>query len=195
MYLLIWRKSCFSFRFRTSRLFLRLQAKHFGSVVKNALYVSIGWVYGKTLFAGRKLCFFYHFRTLGHFSANIPNFCGNRRNSIPSVGIHFDEKFPKKVFSLVCGMEQKDLVFRRRISGRFVKLHSMCPQELFEEKFFSGKSRFFSILFEYWVNFFWPARHKCMLRVQIHFEGKKLFWKKSFLSLSDDERKFFWRSD
>ena len=43
--------------------------------------------------------------------------------------------------------------------------------------YFSGKSRFFSIIFECWVIFFWRVRHNCMLRVRILLEGKQFFSK------------------
>ena len=138
LYLLFWKKFCFSFRFRASRLFLQLQAKQFGSDVKNALYVSIENFCGKTLFSVEKIRFFYHSRILGHFSAIIPYFWRNRQNCIPSVDMHFEDFF-KNVFSLFLGMEQKDLVFCRRNSGRVVKLHSAVHRIFLRRNLFFGK--------------------------------------------------------
>ena len=41
--------------------------------------------------------------------------------------------------------------------------------------YFSRKSRFFSINFEYWVILFWRVCHSSMLRVQMHFRKKFFF--------------------
>ena len=54
--------------------------------------------------------------------------------------------------------------------------------------YFSGKSRFFSIIFECWVIFFWRVRHNCMLRVRILLEGKQFFSKIFFTTF----RKWAW---
>ena len=54
--------------------------------------------------------------------------------------------------------------------------------------YFSGKSRFFSIIFECWDIFFWRVRHNCMLRVRILLEGKQFFSKIFFTTF----RKWAW---
>ena len=58
--------------------------------------------------------------------------------------------------------------------------------------YFSRKSRFFSIVFEYWVKLFWRVCHSSRLRVQMHFRKNNFFWQK-FFTLSDIEREFFRR--
>ena len=141
--------------------------------------------------------FFYHFRILGHVSANISTFCGNRQNSIPSVGMHFDENFfKKKCFFVTLGHRAK--IFSFFLSKNFWQ---GCQISFYMSRgpfwgiiYFSGKSRFFSIIFECWVIFFWRVRHNCMLRVRILLEGKQ-FFSKFFLPLSENERDFFRRSE
>ena len=85
----------------------------FGSVVRSVFYVSIEYICGKTLFAEEKLFFFHHFRTLGHFSAMplFQLFGGIVKTPFQVLKCISRKVFFKKVFLLLLGMNQKDLIF------------------------------------------------------------------------------------
>ena len=91
-------------------------------------------------------------------------------------------------------MEQKFLVFRRRNSGRVVKLQSTCPQEFWRNILFFVKKSFVSIIFDYWVSFF-DGLVITACYVSKYISGKNDFFEKTFLSISDNEREFFRRSE
>ena len=173
MYLLFWRKYWF-FSLAYIEIFLRLQANHFWQCCQKGILRVHRIILRKNTFYRRKKCFFLNIFGLWALFPPIFQVFGEIVKTAFHVSKCFSRKFFLKMFFLLLlGMEQKYLVFCRRISGRDVKLHSTCPQELFEEQsLFREKVGFFSIFFEFWVNFFWRTRHNCMLRVQKLFGGK-----------------------
>ena len=74
MSLLFWKKSCFSFHFRTSRLFSRLQAKQVWQCCQKCILRVHRMILRKKTFCRRINMFFYQFQTLGHFSAIFATF-------------------------------------------------------------------------------------------------------------------------
>ena len=171
IYLLFWKKSCFSFRFRTSRLFLAASGKIFFAVLPKIHSTCPLKNFAKKLvFPEKEHVFFNLFWTWCHFSAIIPTFWGNSQNSIPSFEMHFEESFFKKSLFVTLGHEAKrfDLLTKNFRQGCQTSFY-VCTGTFWGIIYFSKKGRFFSIIFEYWVVLFWRTRHNCMLRVQIRF--------------------------
>ena len=114
----------------------------------------------------------------------------------------FQETFFEKVFLFLSGKEQKHLVFCRRFSGGVVKLDSTCPQELFEELYIFRERVVFFLSFSNNESFFgrssifFDGLVITACYVSKHISKKKIFFEeKIFLSLSEIEREFFWRSE
>ena len=145
--------------------------------------------------------FFHQFRTLGHFSANIPSFWLNRQNCIPSVEMHFEEISFKKVFLVTLGHRA------RRFRLLWKNFWQGCQNPFYVSTgtfwgtiCFSGKIRIFSIILDSCVNFFrpfleffWWVCQNSLLRVQMHFRKKNFL--KMFFTLSENEREIFLRSE
>ena len=161
------------FRFRTSKLFLRLHANHFWQSCGNAFYVSFEKFCEKTVFSRERICFFYKFWTLCQFSAIIPTFWGNRQNCTSIVEMHFEEIFFKKRFFVTLGQGAKSFgLLSKNFRQSFQTSFYVSAGNFWGIIYFSGKNRFFSIIFEYWVVLIWRTRHNCMLLVQIRFKIK-----------------------
>ena len=127
-------KSRFFFRLHTSSLFFSgFRQNISGSVIKDAFYVYIENFCGKTLFSAKE----YDFLIILGFWAIFP-LLSQIFSGIVKAAFQVSKCISRIFFEnfslLLLDMEQKDLVFSRRISGRVVKFHSTCPQELFGEQ-------------------------------------------------------------
>ena len=113
--------------------FQRLQAKHFRQCYQRCILRVHRKFLRKNTFFRRKIMIFQSFSDFGPFFRHYSKFLAES-SKLHSKCRHAFRGFFENVFSLLLGMEQKDLVFCRRNSGRVVKLHSTCPQDIFEEE-------------------------------------------------------------
>ena len=194
MYLLFWKKSCFSFRLPTSRLFCGFRQIFFGSVVKNEFYVSKENFWGKTLFSWEKICFFNIFGLWSIFLPLFQLFGGDVKTAFQEPKC-FSRKISENVFCYSWAWSKEIWSFFEDFPAGLSNFILRVHRNFWGIIQFSGRSRFFSIIFEHSVNLFWRSRHNCMLRVQIQFEVKWNFPKEKFLSLSDNEREISRRSE
>ena len=154
-YLLFWKKSCFSFRLPTSRLFCGFRQIFFGSVVKNGFYVSKENFWGKTLFSGENVCFFFNIFGLWSIFCHYSNFLAVT-SKLPSKSRNaFPGKFLKMFFvTLGHGAKKFGLfskIFRQGCQTSFyVSTEIFEKQSNFREKvgFFLSSSSILSIFFD-----------------------------------------------
>ena len=175
--------------------FLRLQAKLFWKCCQKWILRVQRKLLGKTTFFRRKCLFF--FNIFGLWSIFLPLFQlfgGNVKTAFQESKC-FSRKISENVFCYSWAWSKEIWSFFEDFPAGLSNFILRVHRNFWGIIQFSGKSRFFSIIFEHSVNLFWRSRHNCMLRVQIQFEVKWNFPKEKFLSLSDNEREFSRRSE
>ena len=172
IYLLFWEKSCF-FSLSYIETFFAASCKSFLAVLWKCILRVLWKILRKNCFFHGKNMFFYNFWTLCHFSAIIPTFWGNRQNCTSIVEMHFEEFFLKKRFFVTLGQGAKSFgLLSKNFRQSFQTSFYVSAGNFWGIIYFSGKNRFFSIIFEYWVVLIWRTRQNCMLLVQIRFKIK-----------------------
>ena len=172
IYLLFWKKSCFSFASVHQDFFCGFRQDIFRSVTKNAFYVSSEKICEKTGFSRERICFFIIFGLCAIFPPLFQHFVG-----IVKTAFHLSKcisrKFFLERFSVTLGQGAKRFgLLSKNFPQGFQTSFYVSAGNFWGIIYFSGKNRFFSIIFEYWVVLFWRTRHNCMLRVQIPFKVK-----------------------
>ena len=144
----------------------------FRSVTKNVFYVFFEKFWEKIGFSRERICFL-SFLDFVPFFRHYSNFLGESSKLQFNCRNAFRGIFLKKVFCYSWARSKKIWSFLEEFPTGFSNFILRVDRKFLRNNlYFSGKNRFFSIIFEYWVVLFWRTRHNCMLLVQIRFKIK-----------------------